>query len=530
MVAAGDAADRARVNEDPVDVLVVGAGPAGLTLALQAHAYGARVRIVEQRPELFRPSRAMIMHPRTLETLRPLGVTDDLLARADVAPTVDFHLGSRTVPVRLGDFGLGGSAFPRPILLGQSVVEAVLSRALTDRGVEIERGCRLVGMDQGDGMVRGTISSNAGEEAIACRFLAGCDGGSSTVRTRTGIRWRGGPYAEEVILADLELDGDVTAGSAQVFAGRAGLLFLFPLGERASWRLLATRAASLHHIPLGQFGPEIDPHDLQTLLNSAGVPAAIRAAPWSAHVRLNHRIAGTFRQGRIFLVGEAAHAHSPAGGQGMNTAIQDALNLGWKLAFLIGSDSASRTDGPLIRSYDLERRPTARRVLAMTHLMFWGEAGTGPAPSFLRGVLAPTAAPLLPLLLRRRVLAAGIWLLAQSWVDYRRSPLSTDLAPDLGRRMRPGYRVPDMPVTTDQGQIQLHQLLADPGLHVLLQRDATRLEDASFGSHVRIHRIRSWPGCGALVVRPDGYIGFRSKHVEPDQLTRWLALATGRQG
>ncbi|HSU35724.1 MAG TPA: FAD-dependent monooxygenase [Propionibacteriaceae bacterium] len=518
------------MSEDQIDVLVVGAGPSGLALALQVQAYGARVRIVEQRAELFRPSRAMIMHSRTLEALRPLGVTNDLLAGADVAPRVDLHLGSRTLSVRLGDFGLGGSPFPRPILLRQSDVEAVLSQALLDRGVAVERGSELVGLAERDGLVRAQVRSAAGEEAIACRFLAGCDGGNSTVRNLARIGWRGGPYAEEVILADLELAGEVSLGAAQVVAARPGLLFLFPLGERAPWRLLATRAASRRAIPLGHMGPAVDRHDLQALLDSAGLPAAIRAAPWSAQVTLNHRLADTFRQGRIFLVGEAAHAHSPAGGQGMNTGVQDALNLGWKLAFLSRSDSPGSPDGPLICSYDLERRPTARRVLAMTHLMFWGEAGTGPAPSFLRGVLAPAAAPLLPLLLRRRFVAAGIWLLTQFWVHYRRSPLSTNLAPDRGRRMRPGDRVPDMSVITDQGQIQLQQLLADPGLHVLLQRDAIRVDSTAFGPWVHVHRIRNWPGSGALIVRPDGYVGFRSGLVKDEQLTRWLALATGRQG
>jgi 2-polyprenyl-6-methoxyphenol hydroxylase-like FAD-dependent oxidoreductase len=530
MVASRASVGRDRVNQDAVDILVVGAGPSGLALALQAHTYGARVRIIEQRPELFRPSRAMIMHPRTLEALRPLGVTDDLLEHADVAPTVDVHLGSRTFSVRLGDFGLQGSAFPRPILLGQTVVETVLSQALMNRGVEVQRGSRLVGLAQGDGLIRGTVRHATGEETISVRHLAGCDGGNSTVRTLSGIGWQGGPYAEEVILADLELDGAVTVGAAHVFAAREGLLFLFPIGERAPWRLLATRAASRDDIALGHFGPAVDRQDLQAMLDSAGWQTTIRAAPWSARVRLNHRLAVTFRHGHVFLVGEAAHAHSPAGGQGMNTGVQDALNLGWKLAFLSETNMPSSDDGPLINSYDFERRPTARRVVAMTHLMFWGEAGTGPAPSLLRGVLSRTAAPLLPLLLRRRFVAAGIWLLAQFWVHYRRSPLSKDLAPDLGRRMRPGDRVPDSSVMTDLGQIRLQQLLADPGLHVLLQRDAPRLDSTAFGSWVRIHRIRNWPGSGALVVRPDGYVGFRSEHVKSEQLTRWLALATGGRG
>jgi 2-polyprenyl-6-methoxyphenol hydroxylase-like FAD-dependent oxidoreductase len=518
------------VSGELIDVLVVGAGPSGLALALQAHAFGARVRVVEQRQEQFRPSRAMIMHPRTLEALRPLGVTDELLARAEVSPEVDLHLGSRTVPVRLGSFAVAGTAFPRPVLVGQSRVEAVLSQALTDRGVTVERGTRLERLDQDAGLPCGVVRSAAGEHRIPCRFLAGCDGGSSSVRTVAGIGWRGGPYAQEVILADLELDGNLTAGAAQVVAGREGLLFLFPLGERAPWRLLATRDATSHETPLGHFGPEVDRRDLQALLDSAGLNVTIQAAPWSAHVRLNHRIASAFRTGRTFLVGEAAHAHSPAGGQGMNTGIQDALNLGWKVAFLSRNRLPSSLEGPLLQSYASEREPAARRVLAMTHLMFWGEAGTGPLPSLLRGGVAPRAAPLLPLLLRRRLLAAGIWLLAQFWVRYRRSALTMDLAPALGRHLRPGERVADEPVTTQSGQTQLQQLLAAPALHVLLGRDAAQPDLDQLGPYVRIHRVRSWPGTAVRIVRPDGYVGFRAENPSRPALSEWLAVATGRQG
>ena len=174
------------------DVLVAGAGPAGLTLALQAHDHGARVRIVEQRPEAFRPSRALIVHPRTLEVLRPIGVVDALLARADIAPAARLHLGSRVVTAQLGGLDLPDTPYPHLSLLRQMDVEAVLAGALAERGVPVQRGTALVGLGEAHGGgARVTLNSAFGVEETTCRTVAACDGAGSTARTLAGIGWRG---------------------------------------------------------------------------------------------------------------------------------------------------------------------------------------------------------------------------------------------------------------------------------------------------------------------------------------------------
>lgn len=506
------------------DILVVGAGPAGLALALQAHAHGAAVRIIDRRPEAVRPSRALILHARTLEVLRPLGVTQALLARADTAPAADLRLGSRVVRVAFGGLALPDTAFPHLTLVRQMEVERVLAQALAEHGVAVERGTELAAVRDEPGGVRAVLRTPAGSEQARLGFAAGCDGPASTVRAQAGLGWTGRIYPVEIVLADAELDGDLPGDAAQVVAGRGGLLFAFRLGERATWRLLVTRPAASGRLEPGSFGPSVSTTDLQQLIDAAGLDARVTDMRWSSRVAVQRRVASRFRRGRLFLAGEAAHAFSPATGQGMNAAIQDAANLGWKLAFA----AARPGNGPLLDSYDRERRPVARQLLALTNLAFWAEAGTGPVPSALRARLAPLAGPLVPALTRDRPAASGIRLLSQLNTSYRGSPLSVEGTPRRPGGPRAGDRLPDRLVRADGQSVRLHDLLARAGVHILLDRDAGRLEDLAPGRFVTMHRLTSAPGRGVTVVRPDGYIGFRSRTAEAGQLAAWLALASSR--
>jgi len=507
------------------DLLVVGAGPAGLALALQAHEHGADVRIIDRRPESFRPSRALILHTRTLEVLRPLAVTQQLLDLADIAPAADVHLGSRVVRISLADLALPGTAFPHLSLIRQMDVETVLARALADRGIEVERGTELAEVRNSPEGVRAVLRSQATTAEALFGFAVGCDGPASSVRAQAGIGWPGGSYGVEAVLADVELagaelDNDPAGSVAHAVVGRRGMVFVFRLGERSTWRLIATRAAGADQLPFGQPGPPVPAAELQALMDHADLGTQITSLAWSARVRLQHRVAERFRQGRLYLAGDAAHAYSPATGQGMNAAIQDAANLGWKLAFAASQPGSAA----LLDSYDRERRPVARQILAMTHLAFWGEASTGRLPSLLRGRLAPLAAPVLPTIMgRRRLIAAGIRLVSQLGVSYRGSPLSVEGTPRRRSGPRAGDRLPDQTVRCAGRTTRLHELLARPGVHVLLDRDADRPGILPPGLPIHVHRLTSVPGRGLVAVRPDGYIGFRSQIAETSQLSTWLA-------
>ncbi len=518
------------------DVLVVGAGPTGLSAALAAMAHGASVRIIDRRTQQFRPSRAMMLHARALECLRPLGVTAHLLDRADTAPEARLHLGTREVRVRLGHVDLPDTAFPHLTLMRQADVEDVLRAALQARGVHVEWGVEFRGVSSAPAegrMVEAELNSaERGPEAHQARFIAGCDGQPSTVRGLIGSAWRGAPYPVEAILADVELSGDLEPGLLHVAVGASGLAFLFALGEGATWRMLATRPASPGPTAeFGQLGPSVPCEVLGKLLADSGLPETIDEVRWSAQVPLQHRVASRFRHGPLFIAGDAAHAHSPAGGQGMNNGILDAVNLGWKLGFASHREDSSE----LLASYEAERRPAAREVLALTHLLFFGEASPHPVARLARSRILPHTAAILPALLRqKRIPASAVRLLAQPFVRYRRSPISRDGTPSAPRWPHPGDRLPDQPVIADGHATRLHELTAEPGVHILLERDAALDVPVSqlsgLDGAVHSHRLSSHPGRAVVAVRPDGYVGFRCGAADVDQLRDWLRLVAPMPG
>jgi 2-polyprenyl-6-methoxyphenol hydroxylase-like FAD-dependent oxidoreductase len=418
--------------------------------------------------------------------------------------------------VQLADFPISDTAYPHLTFIRQADVEAVLADTLAERGVSIERDVELVNLatEQHSG-VRVRLRG-AGRVGATFDFLVGCDGADSTVRCAAGIRAHDGGYRREVVLADVELDGDLTPGTAHVSASWDGLVFLFPLGEQATWRLLVTRKATG-----ARRDESVPPDALQQMLDSAHAPARIRHVAWSSIVSLRQRLADRYRRDAVFLAGDAAHVHSPAGGQGMNTGIQDAINLGWKLA----SADDSTHPAVVLDSYEQERRPVARTSIAMTNLIFWAESGLDPLAALARTALVPLAAPLLPTVLGwQHLTAQGFRTLAQLDIGYPRSSLSIDDGPTPSVHTRAGQRLPDMSVTVGTGPKRLHELLAQPGLHLLLLRDASGLDHLGEHARVHVHRLLDRPGRGLIGVRPDGYVGLRTSNAESPQVARWLRL------
>ncbi|MEU3949673.1 FAD-dependent monooxygenase [Streptomyces sp. NPDC029526] len=506
---------------EPLDVLVVGAGPTGLALAAQLSALGAGFRIVDRSLDRVRESRALVIQPRTLEALSGLGVTEDLVALGNPAVRLHLHAPGRVVALDLFDTGLDDTAHPFLLFLSQAETERVLSRRLTERDVIVERGTELLGLERTGPYVTCALRDRDGtRESVTARYVVGCDGAHSTVRSRAGIPFEGHAYPQTFLLADLDVDG-LEPDTVHTYMAQEGMVFFFPLGSPADWRMLAVR-------PPDRPDTDVDLPLLQHVADRAtGERLALRDPVWATAFRIHNRGAARYRSGACFLAGDAAHIHSPAGGQGMNTGIQDALNLGWKLA-LVCRGAAPES---LLDTYEEERAPVGRSVRRLTDRAFGAATSGNPLVRAARTRLAPRLAPLV---LRPRPVRASLFrTVAELDIHYRRSSLSaTGPRPPRGGP-RAGDRLPDLP----HG---LQSRTAAAGWHLLLCGPPHLWPDARLApvtderaAPLFVHRLGGhgpWRGTAHALVRPDGHLGYVARGGDlgglRSYLDRWLP--TGR--
>lgn len=349
---------------ESIDVLIVGAGPTGLTLAAQLQRYGLRFRIIDKLVDRGRESRALAVQARSLEILQQIGCADALVARGNTTARVMIHFDDRAlVEVPLGDVDASDTRFPFILFVSQAETEAVLIHHLHSTGVVIERGVELLGAEaSGSDRVCVLRHSDGRDERILSKYVVGCDGAHSTVRKLAGIPFEGDAYPQDFLLGDLEVDGPLDRHSINAFPRGPGLAIFFPLGEPRSWRVIAM--AVDQRKPTWEEVPAVATlSELQSIVDAAtGGSLRLRDPAWITRFRLHHRQTQHYRAGSLFLAGDAAHIHSPVGAQGMNTGIQDAWNLGWKLALVV--QGIARTD--LLDSYEAERWPVGRFLLRVT--------------------------------------------------------------------------------------------------------------------------------------------------------------------
>jgi 2-polyprenyl-6-methoxyphenol hydroxylase-like FAD-dependent oxidoreductase len=339
-------------------VLISGAGPTGLTLALTLRRNGIPVRLIDRAPAPATVSKALAMWSGSLEALAGLGVIDKFAAAGARLNGLRIGDGTRQLAtLKVGD-GID-SPYPYPLLLPQSATESILAERAAELGVTVERGVELVGFTQDDSGVTAALRDRHGKTAAArAVFLAGADGARSFVRQSLGIEFEGYTEAQTYLLGDVKIDGGFDHRSIYVWWHDGGTIAMFPF-EQATWRVFAVRANNDGDVASDA---ACTLEELQSHMDRHGPPGARLHSPsWLSVFHINERLAARFRQGRVFLAGDAAHIHSPAGGQGMNTGIQDAVNLGWKLAAVLRGKGDARV---LLDSYEAERRPVARAVIA----------------------------------------------------------------------------------------------------------------------------------------------------------------------
>ncbi|MGZ8176536.1 FAD-dependent oxidoreductase [Williamsia sp. SKLECPSW1] len=358
----------------PRTALVVGAGPAGLTAAIALLLHGLDVRIVDAATEGANTSRAAVIHPRTLEVLEPLGVVEAIGDRALRVPRFDIRDADRSL-ARLSFEGLP-TRWPWTSMISQADTETILRDRLSGVGVAIEWGTAVTGLHLDDG--RATVRLASGED-VTPDMVVGADGMHSAVRDLLGVGFPGSGYDQSFVLADVAMDWPVPRDTVSLTFAPDGLAVVAPLPDDR-FRVVAT----LDDAPRQPSGEEIE-----ELLRRRGGMATVSDVAWSGRFHVHHRLAETYHRGAVALVGDAAHVHSPAGGQGMNIGVQDAVVLA----------EVAATGAPL-DTYESRRRPVARRVLALTDRMTRAATVRGGAARAARNTVIRTALTLPPV--RRR--------------------------------------------------------------------------------------------------------------------------------
>jgi 2-polyprenyl-6-methoxyphenol hydroxylase-like FAD-dependent oxidoreductase len=364
------------------DILIVGAGPTGLALAAELKRLGTAALIIDRQPAGANTSRACVVHARTLEVLQPLGATNDLLAEGVKVPI--FRVRDRDRALVAIDFTEIASPYAFTLMCPQDRVERCLLNHLEGLGGEVVRPLELAGCELSKSHVDVRLRSNGKTQTINTRWLIGCDGMRSTVREQSGIVFTGAAYEQSFVLADVRMDWSLGCDEVTLFYSPKGLMVVAPLPE-GRFRVVATMDDAPEH-PSQDF--------VQSILDARGPkanPGRVRDIVWTSRFHIHHRVAQTLRKGRILLCGDAAHVHSPAGGQGMNTGIQDAVSLAAALTKTLEGGDESRLD-----AWATERHRIATGVVALTDKMTRIATMKSPTGQVMRNIAVALAGHLPP--------------------------------------------------------------------------------------------------------------------------------------
>lgn len=410
-------------------VLIVGAGPTGLAAAMSLARARIPVRLIDRTPQPGRHTRAIGIQARTLELFEQHRIVEPFLELGHRAHVANLYSNGQR-RARL-DFDPLLTRYPYLLFLDQTITERILTDHLATLGVEIERGCELLELTQGSAGMSAEVRRPDGRvESIRSAYLIAADGAHSTVRHKLAMKFDGETLAQSFLLADVAAQTPWPDDEFHVFASGDGLAALFPFGK-GRWRLIADHKAVLPAAPEGTIAvPTLD--ECRAIVGQrVHHPVALSDMSWASYFNVNSRIVRQLRVERVFFAGDAAHVHSPAGAQGMNTGIQEAFNLGWKLARVLSGGAPDR----LLDTYHAERYPIERIVLQQTSFMTQlVEADHGPM-KLLRERVVPALVALGPLR------DAARQAVSELSIHYRHSPLTLERVLDGGPRA--GERVPD---------------------------------------------------------------------------------------
>jgi 2-polyprenyl-6-methoxyphenol hydroxylase-like FAD-dependent oxidoreductase len=406
------------VEDMQSDVLIVGAGPTGLVLALWLTRLGVRVHIVDRTDAPATTSRALAVQARTLELYRQLDLADVVAQDAQRVQGVNLWVkGERAARLPFEAIGADVTPYPFMHVFSQDRHERLLIERLHSMGVSVQRQTELQGFSEtGERVLARLRGPDGGEQTWEASYIAGCDGARSCVRETLGTGFPGGTYKQVFYVADVEASGASINDELHLDLDEADFLAVFPLVGKGHARLIGTvRDDRAEHAEDLKF-EDVSDHAIEHL------KLDVHRVNWFSTYRVHHRVSEHFRKGRAFLLGDAAHIHSPVGGQGMNTGIGDAINLAWKLASVL----AGCAPESLLDSYEPERIRFARRLVTTTDRVFSAVTAEGHLADVLRTRLAPL---LLPNVMRFEAAREFLFrTVSQITLNYRDSPLSQGTA------------------------------------------------------------------------------------------------------
>ena len=487
-----------------IDVLIVGAGPTGLLMAAEAARYKMKCRIVDKLAVPEKQSRALAIQPRTLELFNHLGIAEEFLAKGLKIIAANPISGKKRL-ARIS-FETLPSDYPFILSLEQSETERILTKYLSTFGILVERETELISLAQDSDRISASLLDlkSGKENRIEAKWAVGCDGAHSQVRKSIGVPFSGKPFPSLFSLADVQLDWNFPRDELFLFLDSAGLLGAIPMPGERRYRLVfqSKKRLEIENEELLQTreGPTL--REVQELVRKrVGDEVKVSNPVWLADFHINSRLVENYRKGRIFLAGDAAHIHSPAGGQGMNSGLQDVFNLAWKLA-----DGREK----LLDTYNLERRSWGKSLVRTTRRITNIATLHNSAAVFLRNwAIRHFAAKI------ERRLACAV---AQIAIRYPKSLIACEKG-FFTDGPKAGTRAPDAPAAS-AGKRSLYSLFRQTtGFHLLLFGDFPSFEYSGLAIHrIDDERAKSIYGVkdkAAYLIRPDQTIALRCLDLEP---------------
>lgn len=511
-----------------IDVLIVGAGPTGLMLANQLARRGIRATIIDRHSGPAQQTRAMAVQARTLEIYSKLGLAHRALELGTPGNGANMWVQGRLkARIPFEEMGKDLSPFPYVLMLGQDDNERIMGDHLRHWNVGVQWNTELTGLEQYPTHVKATIKDPDGTtRTIEAAYVAGCDGSRSAVRELNNIGFPGAPYQHSFFVADTVATGPMVRDELNVYLWPTGFHLYFPMHGSNRWRVIGILPQDL------ETRSDLTFADLLPSLRQQGGAVTFTSCLWFSTYRIDHRRTERFRDRRCFLLGDAAHVHSPMGGQGMNTGLQDAYNLAWKLELVV----SERAGDALLDTYEAERLPVADRLLATTDRAFKFVV----SDSWLGGVFRTRVFPNLAALAmrRERVRRAAFRTISQIGISYRESSLSRTLGGVPADAPQAGDRFPWLRLTFN-GQNRpedLFERLDDTRFNLLVMgQPAPMIERLGRDDRLQVHLVPlGGENAAALrkvsitvpmfyLLRPDGHVGLAGSGFDEVAVRRWFA-------